>query len=94
MDQNQIAKQMMEFNKTAFDNTFGVMVALQDQAEKLVSNVLEKTPMFPEEGKKVINEWVNTYKKGRENFKATADESYKKVADFLSNMQEGKVGKK
>ena len=31
MDQKQIAKQMMEFNKTAFDNTFNAMTVLQDQ---------------------------------------------------------------
>ena len=30
MDQKQIAKQMMEFNKTAFDNTFSAMIVLQE----------------------------------------------------------------
>ncbi|MGP8154411.1 MAG: hypothetical protein ACLQBQ_09785 [Smithella sp.] len=85
MDQKQIAKQMMEFNKNAFDNTFSALVVMQDQAEKLVASFLEKAPWFPEEGKKAINEWINTYKKGREDFKASADESYKKVASFFAD---------
>jgi hypothetical protein len=42
MDQKQIAKQMVEFNKSAFDNTFNAMTALQDQTEKLVFQFLEK----------------------------------------------------
>jgi hypothetical protein len=97
MDQKQITKQMIEFNKTAFDNTFNAMIVLQDQTEKLVSNFLGKAPWFPEEGKKAINDWINTYKKGREDFKASADESYKKVADYFANFQKEettKAGKK
>jgi polyhydroxyalkanoate synthesis regulator phasin len=97
MDQKQITKQMIEFNKAAFDNTFNAMIVLQDQTEKLVSRFLEKAPWFPEEGKKAINDWINTYKKGREDFKASADESYKKVADYFDNFQKEettKTGKK
>jgi uncharacterized coiled-coil DUF342 family protein len=97
MDQKQIAKQMMDFNKTAFDNTFNSMIILQDQTEKLVFRFLEKAPWFPEEGKKAINEWVKTYKKGREDFKTAADESYKKVNEYFAKAEKVeplKTGKK
>jgi hypothetical protein len=97
MDQKQIAKQMMEFNKTAFDNTFSAMTVLQDQTEKLVFRFLEKAPWFPEDGKKAVNEWVKAYKKGREDFKITADESYKKVTDYFAKADKEeaqKAGKK
>lgn len=87
MDQKQIAKQMMEFNKTAFDNTFNAMTVLQDQTEKLVFRFLEKASWFPEEGKKAVTEWVNAYKKGRDDFKTTTDESYKKVADYFASTE-------
>lgn len=85
MDQKQIAKQMMDFNKTAFDNTFNAMIVLQDQTEKLVARFLEKAPWFPEEGKKAINDWISTYRKGREDFKTSADDSYKKVTEYFAN---------
>lgn len=97
MEQKQIARQMMEFNKTAFDNSFSAMSALQDQTEKLVLSFLDKAAWFPGEGKKAINDWVLSYKKGREDFKASADESYKKVADYFARaekQQTSKAGKK
>jgi hypothetical protein len=97
MDQKQIAKQMMEFNKTAFDNTFNAMTILQDQAENLVFRFLEKAPLVPEDGKKAINDWINAFKKSREEFKATADENYKKVADYFTTLEKEtpkKAGKK
>jgi hypothetical protein len=97
MDQKQIAKQMMEFNKTAFDNTFNAMTVLQDQTEKLVFHFLEKSQWFPAEGKKAINDWVTAYKKGREDFKVSADTSYKKVADYFAKAgkeEAPKAGKK
>jgi hypothetical protein len=93
MDQKQIAKQMMEFNKTAFDNTFNAMTILQDQTEKLVFQFMEKAAWFPEDGKKAVNDWVNAYKKGREDFKATADESYKKVNDYFAKAEKEEVRK-
>jgi len=93
MDQKQIAKQMMDFSKTALDNTFNAMTVLQDQNEKLVFRFLEKAPWFPEDGKKAINEWVKAYKKGREDFKATADNSYKKVTDYFAETEKEEVQK-
>ena len=93
MDQKQIAKQMMDFNKTAFDNTFNSITILQDQTEKLVLNFLEKAPWLPEEGKKAINEWIKAYKKGRADFKAAADDSYKKVTDYFAKTEKEEVQK-
>jgi polyhydroxyalkanoate synthesis regulator phasin len=84
MDPKQIAKQMVDFNKTAFDNAFNAMSVIQDQAEKMFTSMVEQTPVFPEEGKKVVNEWIKTYKKGREDFKSAADENFKKVEAFFS----------
>lgn len=94
MDQKQIATQMINFNKSTFDSTFNAMVVLQDQAEKLVFSYLEKATWFPEEGRKAVNEWVDTYKKARENFKNSYDENYQKVANYyMSFQQEDKAAK-
>ena len=42
---------------------------------------------MPEEGKKVIRNWVEAYKKGCEDFKKAADENYKKVDDFFAGQK-------
>lgn len=94
MDQKQIVRQMMEFNKNAFNNSLNAMSALQDQTEKLVLSFLDSAPWFPAEGKKVISDWVNSYKKGREDFKAAADENYKKVAAYFAEAETQQKTKK
>ena len=84
MNQKQIAKQMIAFNKTAFDNNFSAMKALHEQTEKVVNKFWEKSPMFPEEGKKAVSEWMKAYKKGCDDFKNILDEHFKKVEDFFN----------
>ena len=85
MEPKQIAKQMIDFNKTAFDNSFEAMAVIQEQTEKMVVSLMEQSALFPEEGKKLINDWIKTYKKGREEFKAAADENFKKVEAFFAS---------
>jgi hypothetical protein len=89
MDQKELLKKMIEFNKTSFDNGFSAMVMIQDQTEKMVTTTLDQATWLPAEGKKAINEWVDSYKKGRETFKKTVDDSFKKVDGFFGGA--GKV---
>ena len=85
MEPNAMLKQMLDFNKTAFDNSFNAMLTIQEQNAKMVNTFLEQAPWMPDEGKKVIRDWVNAYKKGCEEFKSTADENYNKVEKFFAN---------
>jgi len=87
MDQGKITKQMIEFHKTTFDNTLNAMEILQEQTEKMVNMFLDQAPWFPAEGKQAVNEWVKTYKKGREAFKESVNESYEKVEEAFGNME-------
>ena len=84
MEPKQIAKQMVDFNKKAFDASFEAMAAMQEQTEKMVSTMMQQSQFFPDEGKKLITDWLKTYKKGREEFKAAADENFKKVDALFS----------
>jgi len=90
MDPKQIAKQMIQFNKTAFDNTFDAMTVLQEQTEKMVAMWMDQAPLVPAEGKKAINDWLKAYKKGRGDFKAAVDENYKKVEKIFASFDEAK----
>ena len=42
MHPKMIAKQIIDFNKATFDNTFDALTALQDHSEKMVRLFLEK----------------------------------------------------
>ena len=83
MDQKEIAKQMIQFNKTAFENTFASLTMVQDQMEKTMDAFLKQSGWLPAEGKKVVEEYVNACKTARDNFKKVVDDSYKKVEDLL-----------
>lgn len=87
MEPIKMAKQMIDFNKATFDNTFSAMVMVQEQMERTVGTFLEKATWLPDEGKKLLNEWMASYKKGREDFKKTVDESYKKLEDYFSKTE-------
>jgi len=85
MEPEKIAKQMIDFHKATFDNSFNAMVMLQEQTERMVNMALEQATWLPEEGKKVINEWVKAYKKGREDFKKAVNENSKKIEAFFAD---------
>lgn len=84
MEQKELLKQMIEFNKTTFDNAFNTIVMMQNQTEQMVSSFMSQSSWLPEEGKKALNEWVNAYKKARDDFKKAIDESYKRVEDYFA----------
>jgi hypothetical protein len=87
MEPNLMLKQMLAFNKTAYDNSFNAMLTIQEQNSKMVDTFLEQASWMPEEGKKLIRNWVNAYKKGCEDFKKAADENYKKVDEFFASQK-------
>lgn len=87
MEPKTIAKQMIDFQKSAFDNTFNAMVMFQEQTERMVNTLLDQATWLPEEGRKVINEWAGAYKKGCVDFKNAVDENFIKVADVFSDSE-------
>ncbi|MGD2149209.1 MAG: hypothetical protein PVJ06_00435 [Desulfobacterales bacterium] len=94
MDSSKIAKQMIDFQKTTFDNTFNAMVLLQEQAESMAGTILNQATWMPEEGRNAINDWVKAYKKGREDFKKSVDENFKRVENFFSAFDKNQETKK
>ena len=83
MDQKQIFKQVIDFNKATFENTYNAVVLLQDQAERMTTTVLEQATWMPEEGKKAVNEWVKAYKKGRDDLKKSVDHGFEQAESFV-----------
>ena len=84
MDQNQILKQMIDFNKATFDNSFNAMVMVLEQTEKMVNTMMDQATWLPEEGKKAISDWSDACKNGSKDFRKAVDENFKKVEDFFA----------
>lgn len=93
MEQTKIAMQMVEFQKAAFDNSFNAMGMVQDQAERILNMSLDQATWLPQEGKRVIDEWVKSYKKGREDFGKMMEENFKRVEAFFSGAEKNSKAK-
>ena len=88
MDQKKLFRQMLEFNKTAFDNNFKATSLFQSQSEQYILRFLNNADWIPEESKIMTTEWLSTYRKNYENFKACADENYRKIMDSFAGPQD------
>ena len=84
MEQFNVIKQMVQFNKNAFDQGFNAMDMLQKQNEKMTNSFLDQATWLPEEGKKAVNEWMQLYKKSCNDFKKTAHQNYKDVEKLFA----------
>ncbi len=83
MENKEMAKQMIDCHKAAFETGFNSMVMLQEQTSKAVDNFLKQSPWIPVQTKSFINEWTSMYKKGTMDFKEAADQNYSKLEEFL-----------
>ena len=84
MEPLKMAKQMIDFNKATFDNSFNAMVLLQEQTERMTKNFVDQATSLPDEGRKMLSEWIQTFKKGREESKKLVDESFSRVEAYFA----------
>jgi hypothetical protein len=84
LDQKQITKQMIQFNKTAFDNSFKAMAMVYEQSERVTETFMTQANWLPEEGKKAIKDWMSAYRQGCDDFKKLVEENYAKVETYFS----------
>jgi hypothetical protein len=83
-----IPKQLMEINKMTIDNTLSAILFMQDQSRRIASGMVEKAAWIPEDGKKVINDWMSSYAKGFESIKSAYDKSYKFMSHLFDKGEE------
>lgn len=88
MEAKQVFQQMIDLNRTAFNNGFHTMVMLQDKAESAYTKFLAQMPWIPKESEKAMQYWTDSWKKGRDEFKKLVDESFSKAEVYF-----GETGK-
>jgi hypothetical protein len=87
MDPKKMGKQMIDFYKTTFDNSFSAMMMLQEQMERMANMYWGQMVNLPEETKKGLADWTKSYKKSCEDFKKMMDESFKKLESFVAEAE-------
>jgi len=84
MDPKKMGKQMMDFYKTTFDNSYAAMMMLQGQMERLGVMYWGQKVNLAEEAKKEMAEWTTSYKKNCTEFKKVVDEGFQKLESFTA----------
>ncbi len=84
MAPKKMLKQMLTFNKTAFENSLKGITMLQEQNEKMTKTMIDQATWLPDEGKKAIDSMATAYKSAFDNFKTTIDNYFKKAEEYLS----------
>jgi hypothetical protein len=84
MEQLTTLKQMVQFNKTAFDHGYNALEILLKQNETMTNTFLDQAAWVPEEGKNTVNEWMRIFKTGCDDFKKTADQNYKNIEKLFT----------
>lgn len=83
MEITKVAKQMIGFQKSIFENSFTTLTLAQDQTENMVNSYLDQLPWVTEEGKKSLQDSVDMAKKARADFKKAVDDGYAKFEEML-----------
>jgi len=87
MNQFVFAKQMLDFNRTTFENTFGAMLLLQEQSEKMMNTFIDKADWIPSEGKKAMTDMTAMFKKGCTEFKKAVDDNFVKAQAYFEQAE-------
>jgi hypothetical protein len=82
-----LAANLVDFQKTTFDNTAKVVGSLQAQTEKILLELAEKSGWLPKEAKKVVSEWVKLSQQSRSEFTKTMDKSFVLMSLYLKRIQ-------
>lgn len=91
MENKKIAKQLIDYNKSAFESGYNTIFMLQEQTTKALDNMLQQNPWLPAQTKSFINEWTSIYKKVISDFKDAVDQNYSKMEEYIAS--EGEASK-
>lgn len=90
----QLTLSVIELQKAGFDNVIDIIGRLQEATGRTLHKTVEGISWVPGEGKQVVDEWVKTVNKGRQNFKRTTDRSFDLLAKFIRRIEKDQTGKK
>jgi hypothetical protein len=84
MEASQITKQVIDFQKTSFENWYSALTLFQDQAVSTMDMVLDQAPMIPEDGRNAIQGWMGVLQEERDRFKAYVDKGFNALEKAVS----------
>ncbi len=87
MDTKEIIKEtIIDTGRTAYNYSFDVFNAVQDQGVKALNAVLDRATWINGDNRKTVNTWIESVKDGQNNVKTVLDENYKTFERLLGGL--------
>ena len=84
MKNTDFAKQILDWNKTVWNSSLNLFEKFQEHGEKTAESLLELSPWGADEGKKALNQWSSSRKKGLKAFKDNVAQGFKQAEGFCA----------
>ena len=82
-DPSSMGKDVFSFMKSSFDTAFDNMVKIQDLNEKMFKDTIGKGKEAQTDGVKMVNDFVENAKKGRDEYRKLVEDGFKKMEDMF-----------
>jgi len=76
--------QVVDYQKSLFENSFSFLDATQKQGQRLVDLAFENNSLLPENSKETYTQWVDFVKQGTETYKEFVETNFDKVKEFFA----------
>ncbi len=83
MAAENIAMQMIKFQKNFFEQNFNTICTVQDQTEEMADSFVKQIAWIPEETIKAVRKSFEIYKDMRVNYKKAVDDGFLKLEEFF-----------
>jgi hypothetical protein len=82
-DTQNVTGNFLKMVRYSLDTTFDSIAKVQEFNDKLVKDVIKTNKQVQADTEKVVGEWLESGKKGWEEYKKTVEDGYKKFEGFL-----------
>jgi hypothetical protein len=79
MEAKQLAKQIIDFNKSVADSGFEVSALMQAQLEEMADLFFNQSPWLPDTGRSLYKGWQHGYKSGVAAWRDSVNASFAQV---------------
>lgn len=83
METQKIAKQVIGFQRTMFNNTCNAISVMQDNSESMMNSFLKQFPWLTDDARKPLNESISFIKESKNNYQKMVDEGFQNLAEMI-----------
>jgi hypothetical protein len=75
METNQMTKKILDFQKDVISQWYDVVTSMQEQAAESLKSVMAQSSWMPDEGRRMVQSWVEACQKGCDDYKELVEDS-------------------